>query len=182
MKRWSLVFLCWTQLAHAQPPACPGFPDTSGAGLLARLRALPPVGIDEERDSCPPATVTSLVHGAGDLCLFNGEVLAAMAAVTALASDASVVEYNYLLPYAPAAHARLLAILDSRYARVPPQQVPAYLRVPVRGQETTAFFDGGAWLIALGKPTQGDPTSWYSNIIFESRAHPALGLRKRCQP
>jgi hypothetical protein len=173
-----LVFSC-AQAASE----CPGFPvlATSGEALLAQVRALPPVGIDRERQACAPATIIDFAYSGGTLCSFGGEVDAATAAVTRLADGGELVEYLYLFPYAPATHARLLALLAERFTPVDKAAWPALLQAPTPGKETTALFTYGGFYISLGKPTEGDPAAWYSNVIFEKVDMPALGVRKVCK-
>lgn len=182
------VLLLSACLALALAPAqaasdCPGFPAlaTSGEALLAQMRALPPVGIEREVQACAPKTVIDFAYSGGVLCRFGGEADAATAAVTRLADGGELVEYLYLLPYAPERHARLLALLDARFARVDRAAYPAFLRAATPGKETTALFTHGGYYISLGKPTAGDPAQWYSNVIFEKMDKPALGVRKVCQ-
>ncbi|AQR68737.1 hypothetical protein BZG29_10575 [Janthinobacterium sp. LM6] len=162
---------------------CPGFPAlaTSGEALLAQVRALPPIGIDRERQACAPATVIDFAYSGGTLCSFGGEIEAATAAVTRLADGGELVEYLYLFPYAPATHARLLALLAARFNQVDKAAWPTFLQGSAPGKETTALFTHGGFYISLGKPTAGDPAEWYSNVIFEKRDQPALGVRKVCR-
>ncbi|MGK5052676.1 hypothetical protein [Janthinobacterium sp. RB2P8] len=165
---------------------CPGFPAlaTSGEALLAQVRALPPVGIDRERQACAPATVIDFAYSGGTLCSFGVDkesVEAATAAVTRLAEGGELVEYLYLFPYAPASHARLLALLVARFSQVDKVAWPAFLQAARPGKETTALFAHGAYYISLGKPTEGDSAAWYSNVIFEKVDKPALGVRKVCR-
>jgi hypothetical protein len=163
--------------------ACPGFPAlaTSGEALLAQVRALPPVGIDRERQACAPATVIDFAYSGGVLCRFGSEVDAATSAVTRLADGGELVEYLYLFPYAPATHARLLALLAARFTPVDRAAWPIFLQAAKPGKETTALFTHGGFYISLGKPTEGDPAEWYSNVIFEKVDKPALGVRKVCK-
>ena len=187
MKRAVLLLSCCLILPSAQAAsACPGFPvlATSGEALLAQVRALPPVGIDRERQACAPATVIDFAYSGGTLCRFGGDegtVDAATAAVTRLADGGELVEYLYLLPYAPATHARLLALLAARFNPVDKAAWPAFLQAATPGKETTALFTHGGYYISLGKPTAGDPADWYSNVIFEKVDQPALGVRKVCR-
>ena len=108
-------------------------------------------------------------------------VEAATAAVTRLADGGELVEYLYLFPYAPATHARLLALLAARFTPVDKAAWPAFLQPARPGKETTALFTHGGYHISLGKPTDGDPAAWYSNVIFEKVDKPALGVRKVCR-
>ncbi|MEG1053632.1 MAG: hypothetical protein RSF79_16490, partial [Janthinobacterium sp.] len=89
MKRRLLLLSCCLAYSCVQAASeCPGFPvlATSGEALLAQVRALPPVGIDRERQACAPATVIDFAYSGGTLCSFGGEVDAATAAVTRLAT------------------------------------------------------------------------------------------------
>ena len=184
MKRRVLLLSCCLAFSCAQAAGeCPGFPvlATSGEALLAQVRALPPVGIDRERQACAPATVIDFAYSGGVLCRFGSEVDAATFAVTRLADGGELVEYLYLFPYAPATHARLLALLAARFTPVDTAAWPAFLQVATPGKETTALFMHGGFYISLGKPTEGDPSAWYSNVIFEKRDKPALGVRKVCR-
>lgn len=184
MKRGVLLLSCCLAFSFAQAASeCPGFPvlGTSGEALLAQVRALPPVGIDRERQACAPATVIDFVYSGGTLCSFGGVADAATAAVTRLAGGGELVEYLYLFPYAPATHARLLALLAARFTPVDRVAWPAFLQVARQGKETTALFTHGGFYISLGKPTEGDPAEWYSNLIFEKMDKPALGVRKVCK-
>lgn len=187
MKRAVLLLSCCLILPSARAAsACPGFPvlATSGEALLAQVRALPPVGIDREGQACAPATVIDFAYSGGTLCRFGGDegtVDAATAAVTRLADGGELVEYLYLLPYAPATHARLLALLAARFNPVDKAAWPAFLQAATPGKETTALFTHGGYYISLGKPTAGDPADWYSNVIFEKVDQPALGVRKVCR-
>ena len=187
MKRAVLLLSCCLILPSAQAAsACPGFPvlATSGEALLAQVRALPPVGIDREGQACAPATIIDFAYSGGTLCRFGGDegaVDAATAAVTRLADGGELVEYLYLLPYAPATHARLLALLAARFNPVDKAAWPAFLQAATPGKETTALFTHGGYYISLGKPTAGDPADWYSNVIFEKVDQPALGVRKVCR-
>lgn len=187
VKRGVLLFSCCLVLPSVQAAgACPGFPAlaTSGEALLAQVRALPPVGIDRERQACAPATIIDFAYSGGVLCRFGaGEqaVEAATAAVTRLADGGELVEYLYLFPYAPATHARLLALLAARFTPVDKAAWPAFLQPARPGKETTALFTHGGYHISLGKPTDGDPAAWYSNVIFEKVDKPALGVRKVCR-
>ena len=187
MKRRVLLLSCCLAFSAAQAASeCPGFPAlaTSGEALLAQVRALPPVGIDRERQACAPATIIDFAYSGGTLCSFGGDkesVEAATAAVTRLADGGELVEYLYLFPYAPATHARLLALLAERFTPVDKAAWPAFLRVARPGKETTALFTHGGFYISLGKPSEGDPAAWYSNVIFEKMDQPALGVRKVCR-
>lgn len=184
VKRAVLLLSACLALAPAQAASdCLGFPvlATSGEALLAQMRALPPVGIEREVQACAPKTVIDFAYSGGVLCRFGDEADAATAAVTRLADGGELVEYLYLLPYAPERHARLLALLDARFARVDRAAYPAFLRAATPGKETTALFIHGGYYVSLGKPTVGDPTQWYSNVIFEKMDKPALGVRKVCQ-
>ena len=187
MKRRLLLLSCCLAFSAAQAASeCPGFPAlaTSGETLLAQVRALPPVGIDRERQACAPATVIDFAYSGGVLCSFGAgkeAVEAATSAVTRLAEGGELVEYLYLFPYAPATHARLLALLAARFTPVDKVAWPAFLQAARPGKETTALFTHGGFYISLGKPTEGDPAAWYSNVIFEKRDKPALGVRKVCR-
>ena len=187
MKRRVLLLSCCLAFSAAQAASeCPGFPAlaTSGEALLAQVRALPPVGIDRERQACAPATIIDFAYSGGTLCSFGGDresVEAATAAVTRLADGGELVEYLYLFPYAPASHARLLALLTARFNQVDKAAWPAFLQAPMPGKETTALFTHGGYYISLGKPSEGDPAAWYSNVIFEKVDKPALGVRKVCR-
>jgi hypothetical protein len=184
VKRSVLLLSSCLAFSSAQAASeCPGFPAlaTSGEALLAQLRALPPVGIDRELQACAPATVIDFAYSGGTLCSFGGEVAAATAAVTRLADGGALVEYLYLFPYAPASHARLLALLAARFNQVDKAAYPAFLQAARPGKETTALFAHGGYYISLGKPTEGDSAEWYSNVIFEKMDKPALGVRKVCQ-
>ena len=187
MKRRVLLLSCCLAFSAAQAASeCPGFPvlATSGEVLLAQVRALPPVGIDRERQACAPATIIDFAYSGGTLCSFGGDkesVAAATAAVTRLADGGELVEYLYLFPYAPATHARLLALLAARFNQVDKAAWLAFLRAARPGKETTALFTYGGFYISLGKPTEGDPAAWYSNVIFEKVDKPALGVRKVCR-
>ena len=187
MKRHLLLLSCCLAFSAAQAASeCPGFPvlATSGEALLAQVRALPPVGIDRERQACAPATIIDFAYSGGTLCSFGGDresVEAATAAVTRLADGGELVEYLYLFPYAPASHARLLALLTARFNQVDKAAWPAFLQAPMPGKETTALFTHGGYYISLGKPSEGDPAAWYSNVIFEKVDKPALGVRKVCR-
>ena len=187
MKRRVLLLSCCLAFSAAQAASeCPGFPAlaTSGEVLLAQVRALPPVGIDRERQACAPATIIDFAYSGGTLCSFGGDkesVEAATAAVTRLADGGELVEYLYLFPYAPASHARLLALLAARFNQVDKAAWPAFLQAPMPGKETTALFTHGGYYISLGKPSEGDPAAWYSNVIFEKVDKPALGVRKVCR-
>ena len=187
MKRRVLLLSCCLAFSAVQAASeCPGFPAlaTSGEVLLAQVRALPPIGIDRERQACAPATIIDFAYSGGTLCSFGGEkesVEAATAAVTRLAEGGELVEYLYLFPYAPASHARLLALLAARFSQVDKAAWPAFLQAPAPGKETTALFTQGGYHISLGKPTEGDPAAWYSNVIFEKMDKPALGVRKVCR-
>lgn len=184
VKRGVLLWSCCLAFSAAQAAGeCPGFPvlATSSEALLAQVRALPPVGIDRERQACAPATVIDFAYSGGTLCRFGGEVDAATAAVTRLADGGELVEYLYLFPYAPASHARLLALLAARFDQVDKAAWPVFLQGATPGKETTALFTDGAYYISLGKPAEGDPADWYSNVIFEKMDKPALGVRKACR-
>lgn len=188
MKRRLLLLSCCLALSNSvqAASACPGFPAlaTSSEALLAQVRALPPAAVDRERQACVPATVIDFAYSGGTLCRFGaGEeaVDAATAAVTRLADGGELVEYLYLFPYAPASHARLLALLAARFAPVDKAAWPAFLQGPKPGKETTALFTHDGFYISLGKPTEGDPAAWYSNVIFEKVDKPALGVRKVCR-
>lgn len=187
MKRAVLLLSCCLACSAARAASeCPGFPvlATSGEALLAQVRALPPVGVDRERQACAPATVIDFAYSGGILCRFGGEegaADAATAAVTRLADGGELVEYLYLFPYAPATHARLLALLAARFNQVDRAAWPAFLQRATPGKETTALFTHGGYHISLGKPTAGDPAEWYSNVIFEKMDQPALGVRKVCR-
>ncbi|CAM3135551.1 Uncharacterised protein [Janthinobacterium lividum] len=184
VKRGVLLLSCCFVFSSAQAfSECPGFPAlaTSGEALLAQVRALPPAAVDRERQACAPATVIDFAYSGGVLCSFGGEVDAATAAVTRLADGGELVEYLYLFPYAPASHARLLALLAARFAPVDKAAWPAFLQGPKPGKETTALFTHDGFYISLGKPTEGDPAAWYSNVIFEKMDKPALGVRKVCR-
>jgi hypothetical protein len=187
VKRSVLLLSCCLVFSSAQAASeCPGFPAlaTSGEALLAQLRALPPVGIDRELQACAPATVIDFAYSGGVLCRFGADdetVEAATAAVTRLAEGGELVEYLYLFPYAPATHARLLALLAAQFTQVDKAAYPAFLQTARPGKETTALFAHGAYYISLGKPTDGDPSEWYSNVIVEKRDQPALGVRKVCR-
>ncbi len=187
MKRRVLLLSCCLVFSAAQAASeCPGFPAlaTSGEALLAQVRALPPVGVDRERQACAPLTIIDFAYSGGTLCRFGGDkesVEAATAAVTRLADGGELVEYLYLFPYAPATHARLLALLAERFTPVDKAAWPAFLQVATPGKETTALFTYGGFYISLGKPTEGDPVAWYSNVIFEKVDKPALGVRKVCR-
>ncbi|WP_409026749.1 hypothetical protein OX462_18340 [Janthinobacterium sp. SUN098] len=187
MKRRLLLLSCCLAFSAARAASeCPGFPvlATSGEALLAQVRALPPVGIDRERQACAPATVIDFAYSGGILCRFGddgGAADAATAAVTRLADGGELVEYLYLFPYAPATHARLLALLAARFVPVDKAAWPAFLQRATPGKETTALFTHGGYHISLGKPTEGDPADWYSNVIFEKMDKPALGVRKVCR-
>ncbi|UQV44771.1 hypothetical protein KIV45_23815 [Janthinobacterium lividum] len=187
MKRRLLLLSCCLAFSCAQAASeCPGFPAlaTSGEALLAQVRALPPVGVDRERQACAPATIIEFAYSGGTLCSFGGDkesVEAATAAVTRLADDGELVEYLYLFPYAPASHARLLALLAVRFTPVDKAAYPAFLRAARPGKETTALFTHGGFYISLGKLTEGDSAEWYSNVIFEKMDKPALGVRKVCR-
>ncbi|PHV14832.1 hypothetical protein GQ37_024445 [Janthinobacterium sp. BJB1] len=179
-----LLLSCSLAFSAAQGASgCPGFPAlaTSSEALLAQVRALPPVGVDRERQACAPATVIDFAYSGGTLCSFGGDVEAATAAVTRLAEGGELVEYLYLFAYAPATHARLLALLGARFKPVDKAAWPAFLQGARPGKETTALFAHGGYYISLGKPTGGDPAQWYSNVIFEKMDKPALGVRKVCQ-
>ena len=187
MKRRLLLLSCCLAFSAARAASeCPGFPvlATSSEALLAQVRALPPVGVDRERQACAPATIIDFAYSGGTLCSFGGDkesVEAATAAVTRLADGGELVEYLYLFPYAPASHARLLALLAARFSQVDKAAWPAFLQAPTPGKETTALFTHGGYYISLGKPTAGDPAAWYSNVIFEKVDKPALGVRKVCR-
>lgn len=187
MKRRLLLLSCCLAYSCVQAASeCPGFPvlATSGEALLAQVRALPPAGIDRERQACAPATVIDFAYSGGTLCRFGGDegtVDAATAAVTRLADGGELVEYLYLFPYAPATHARLLALLAAHFTPVDKAAWPAFLQGLTPGKETTALFTHGGYHISLGKPTEGDPAAWYSNVIFEKVDKPALGVRKVCR-
>ena len=188
MKRHLLLLSCCLALSNAAQAAsaCPGFPAlaTSGDTLLAQVRALPPVGIDREGQACAPATVIDFAYSGGVLCSFGAgkeAVEAATSAVTRLADGGELVEYLYLFPYAPATHARLLALLGARFTPVDKAAWPAFLQRARPGKETTALFTHGGYYISLGKPAEGDPAEWYSNVIFEKMDQPALGVRKVCK-
>ncbi|NHQ93082.1 hypothetical protein [Janthinobacterium lividum] len=187
MKRRLLLLSCCLAFSAARAASeCPGFPAlaTSGEALLAQVRALPPVGIDRERQACAPATVIDFAYSGGVLCSFGAgkeAVDAATAAVTRLADGGELVEYLYLFPYAPSSHARLLALLAARFNQVDKAAWPAFLQRVTPGKETTALFTHGGYHISLGKPTAGDPADWYSNVIFEKVDKPALGVRKVCR-
>ncbi|KKO62669.1 hypothetical protein VM94_03667 [Janthinobacterium sp. KBS0711] len=184
MKRRLLLLSCCLAFSAAQAASeCPGFPAlaTSGEALLAQVRALPPVGIDRERQACAPATVIDFAYSGGVLCSFGSEVEAATSAVTRLADGGELVEYLYLFPYAPATHARLLALLAARFTPVDRAAWPAFLQGTWPGKETTALFTHDGFYISLGKPTEGAPAEWYSNVIFEKIDKPALGVRKVCK-
>ncbi|OFA07668.1 hypothetical protein JAB9_05080 [Janthinobacterium sp. HH107] len=187
MKRRLLLLSCCLAFSAARAASeCPGFPvlATSSEALLAQVRALPPVGIDRERQACAPATVIDFAYSGGTLCRFGddgGTVDAATAAVTRLADGGELVEYLYLFPYAPATHARLLALLAARFNPVDKAAWPAFLQRTTPGKETTALFTHGGYYISLGKPTDGGPADWYSNVIFEKMDKPALGVRKVCR-
>ncbi|MDX8123843.1 hypothetical protein SKZ59_18880 [Janthinobacterium sp. GMG2] len=184
MKRRLLLLSCCLAFSAARAASeCPGFPAlaTSSETLLAQVRALPPVGIDRERQACAPATVIDFAYSGGVLCSFGSEVEAATSAVTRLADGGELVEYLYLFPYAPATHARLLALLAARFTPVDRAAWPAFLQGARPGKETTALFTHGGFYISLGKPTEGDPAEWYSNVIFEKVDKPALGVRKVCK-
>lgn len=187
MKRGVLLLSCCLAFSSVQAASeCPGFPvlATSGEALLAQVRALPPVGVDRERQACAPATIIDFAYSGGTLCRFGGDegtVDAATAAVTRLADGGELVEYLYLFPYAPATHARLLALLAARFDQVDKAAWPAFLQGATQGKETTALFTHGGYYISLGKPTDGDPAAWYSNVIFEKVDKPALGVRKVCR-
>ncbi|WP_289911836.1 hypothetical protein [Janthinobacterium sp. SUN100] len=185
MKRRLLLLSCCLALSNSvqAASACPGFPAlaTSSEALLAQVRALPPVGVDRERQACAPATVIDFAYSGGVLCSFGGEVEAATAAVTRLADGGELVEYLYLFPYAPASHVRLLVLLAARFNQVDKAAWPGFLQGAPPGKETTALFTYGGFYISLGKPTEGDPAEWYSNVIFEKVDKPALGVRKVCQ-
>ena len=184
VKRGVLLWSCCLAFSAAQAAGeCPGFPvlATSSEALLAQVRALPPVGIDRERQACAPATVIDFAYSGGTLCRFGGEVDAATAAVTRLADGGELVEYLYLFPYAPATHARLLALLAARFTPVDKAAWPAFLQGAAPGKETTALLTHGGYYISLGKPAEGDPADWYSNVIFEKMDKPALGVRKACR-
>ncbi|MGX9714237.1 hypothetical protein ACWYXJ_08215 [Janthinobacterium lividum] len=188
MKRRLLLLSCCLALSNSvqAASACPGFPAlaTSGEALLAQVRALPPAAVDRERQACAPATVIDFAYSGGTLCRFGageGAVDAATAAVTRLADGGELVEYLYLFPYAPASHARLLALLAARFAPVDKAAWPAFLKTARSGKETTALFTHDGFYISLGKPTEGDPAAWYSNVIFEKMDKPALGVRKVCR-
>ena len=187
MKRRVLLLSCCLAFSAAQAASeCPGFPAlaTSGETLLAQVRALPPVGVDRERQACAPATVIDFAYSGGTLCRFGGDegtAYAATAAVTRLADGAELVEYLYLFPYTPASHARLLALLAARFTPVDKAAWPAFLQGATPGKDTTALFTHGGFYITLGKPAEGDPADWYSNVIFEKMDQPALGVRKVCR-
>ncbi|MGK5058696.1 hypothetical protein ACQ4WY_17330 [Janthinobacterium sp. LB2P49] len=187
MKRRLLLLSCCFAFSCAQAASeCPGFPvlATSGEALLAQVRALPPIGVDRERQACAPATIIDFAYSGGTLCSFGGDkesVEAATAAVTRLADGGELVEYLYLFAYAPASHARLLALLAARFTPVDKAAYPAFLRAARPGKETTALFTHGGFYISLGKPTEGDSAEWYSNVIFEKMDKPALGVRKVCR-
>ena len=187
MKRRVLLLSCCLAFSAAQAASeCPGFPAlaTSGEALLAQVRALPPVGIDRERQACAPATIIDFAYSGGTLCRFGGDegtADAATAAVTRLADGGELVEYLYLFPYAPASHARLLALLAARFTPVDKAAWPAFLQGAAPGKETTALLTHGGYYISLGKPAEGDPAAWYSNVIFEKMDQPALGVRKVCR-
>ena len=184
MKRRVLLLSCCLAFSAARAASeCPGFPAlaTSGEALLAQLRALPPVGIDRERQACGPATIIDFAYSGGTLCSFGGVAEAATAAVTRLADGGELVEYLYLFPYAPASHARLLALLAARFTPVDRAAWPAFLQGTTPGKETTALFTHGGFYISLGKPGEGNPAEWYSNVIFEQVDKPALGVRKVCR-
>lgn len=184
VKRGVLLLSCCLAFSFAQAAGeCPGFPAvaTSGKALLAQVRALPPVGIDRERQACTPATVIDFAYSGGTLCSFGGVADAATAAVTRLADGDELVEYLYLFPYAPETHARLLALLAARFAPLDKAAYPAFLLTATPGKETTAVFVHDGYYISLGKPSAGDPVEWYSNVIFEKRDKPALGVRKTCR-
>lgn len=184
MKRRLLLLSSCLAFSCAQAASeCPGFPAlaTSGEALLAQVRALPPVGVDRERQTCAPATIIDFAYSGGTLCRFGGEVDAATAALTRLADGGELVEYLYLFPYAPDSHARLLALLAAHFSQVDKAAYPAFLQAARPGKETTALFVHGGYYISLGKPTAGDSAEWYSNVIFEKMDKPALGVRKVCQ-
>ncbi|KAB8064909.1 hypothetical protein [Janthinobacterium violaceinigrum] len=187
MKRGVLLLSCCLVFPSVQAArACPGFPAlaASGEALLAQVRALPPAGIDREVQACAPRTVIDFAYSGGVLCRFGAgteAVEAATAAVTRLADGGELVEYLYLFPYAPDSHARLLALLAARFNQVDKAAWPAFLQGATPGKETTALFTHGGFYISLGKPTEGDPAAWYSNVIFEKVDMPALGVRKVCQ-
>ena len=82
---------------------------------------------------------------------------------------------------AEAGNETVLALLDARFARVDRAAYPAFLRAATPGKETTALFTHGGYYVSLGKPAAGDPTQWYSNVIFEKMDKPALGVRKVCK-
>ena len=181
-----LLSSCFAFSSAQAASECPGFPAlaTSGEALLAQLRALPPVGIDRELQACAPATVIDFAYSGGTLCSFGvgkESVEAATAAVTRLADGGALVEYLYLFPYAPASHARLLALLAAHFSQVDKAAYPPFLQAARAGKETTALFAHGGYYISLGKPTDGDSATWYSNVIFEKMDKPALGVRKVCQ-
>ncbi|PLY43305.1 hypothetical protein CSZ94_08030 [Janthinobacterium sp. ROICE36] len=141
VKRSVLLLSFCLAFSSAQAASkCPGFPvlATSGEALQAQVRALPPIGIDRERQACAPATIIDFAYSGGTLCRFGAEVDAATAAVTRLADGGALVEYLYL-------------------------------------------FAHGGYYISLGKPTEGDPAEWYSNVMFEKMDKPAFGVRKVCQ-
>lgn len=187
MKRCVLLLSCWLALSPAQAASeCPGFPAlaASGEALLAQLRALPPIGIDRELQACAPKTVIDFAYSGAVLCSFGAgkeSVEAATAAVTRLFDGAELVEYLYLFAYAPQTHARLLALLGAHFTPVDKAAYPAFLQVTRPGKEITAVFTHGGFYISLGKPTEGDPAQWYSNVVFEKADKPALGVRKVCQ-
>ncbi len=187
MKGRLLLLSCCLVFSAAQAASeCPGFPAlaTSGDTLLAQVRALPPVGVDRERQARAPATVIDFAYSGGVLCRFGAgkeAVDAATSAVTRLADGGELVEYLYLFPYAPATHARLLALLAARFTPVDRAAWPGFLQAARPGKETTALFTHGGFYISLGKPTEGDPAEWYSNVIFEKVDKPALGVRKVCK-
>ena len=184
VKRSVLLLSSCLAFSSAQAASeCPGFPilAMSGEALLAQVRALPPVGIDRERQACAPATIIDFAYSGGTLCRFGGEVDAATAAITRLVDGGELVEYLYLFPYAPDSHARLLALLAAHFSQVDKAAYPAFLQAARPGKETTALFAYGGYYISLGKPTEGDSAEWYSNVIFEKMDKPALGVRKVCQ-
>ena len=188
MKRCVLLLSCCLALSNSAQAAnaCPGFPALAASGetLLAQLRALPPVGVERELQACAPKTVIDFAYSGGVLCSFGAgkeTVEAATAAVTRLFDGAELVEYLYLFPYAPATHARLLALLAARFTPVDRVAYPQFLQGARPDKETTALFTHGHYYISLGKPTDGDPAVWYSNVIFEKMDQPALGVRKVCK-
>ena len=95
VKRGVLLFSCCLVLPSAQAAgACPGFPAlaTSGEALLAQVRALPPVGIDRERQACAPATIIDFAYSGGTLSAGVSVELRQSSVVGARIADAATVD------------------------------------------------------------------------------------------